>query len=132
MCDKQQSGGLELRATCAPQYYRVAAQRGVKPAGRASRGCLCGLSVVFVSHTGEVFPCGYLPVKCGSVGDTSLAEIWQHSPVLAKLRDFDQLGGKCGRCEYKAICGGCRARALAETSDWLAEEPCCIYEPGGS
>jgi len=132
VCDKQASSRLELRATCAPQYYRIAAQRGMEASTRSSRGCLCGISVAFVGHSGDVFPCGYLPVRCGSVSDTSLAEIWRNSPVFEKLRDFNQLKGKCGRCEYKAVCGGCRARALAETGDWLEQEPCCTYQPGSS
>ncbi len=127
ICDRQAEGGLEIRATCAPHYYRIAAQRGVSP--DRSRGCLCGLSVVFVSHTGEVFPCGYLPVSCGSVRDKPLAEIWRTSEVMGELRDFDRLKGKCGRCEYKAICGGCRARSFAAVADYLAAEPSCAYEP---
>ena len=85
--------------------------------------------VVFVSHRGQVFPCGYLPVDCGSVRDRSLAEIWRGSPVFAALRDFTKLTGKCGACEYRGICGGCRARAFAETGDYLAAEPTCTYTP---
>jgi len=130
LCDRQADGVLELRATCAPHYHRVAARRGLTPAGRAGRGCLCGLSVVFVGHDGQVLPCGYLPVSCGSVRERPLAEIWRSSQVLAELRDFEKLKGKCGRCDYKAVCGGCRARAFAKTGDYLAEEPSCTYEPG--
>lgn len=125
-----QDGPLELKATCAPHYYRLAAQGGLDAGG--SRGCLCGLSVVFVSHTGQVFPCGYLPVNCGSVREQPLADIWQGSKVFADLRDFSKLEGKCGRCRYKGICGGCRARAFAEAGDYLAAEPSCTYEPKGA
>jgi len=125
--DRQAEGQLELKATCAPHYYRLAAQRGVMP--KHSRGCLCGVSVAFVSHKGDVFPCGYLPVQCGSVRRQSLADIWRTSPVFVKLRDFEQLTGKCGQCEFKRVCGGCRARAFALTGDYLASEPACTYRP---
>lgn len=131
ICDKQAQGGLELRATCAPHYRRVAAERNFGVGGRTSRGCLAGISVVFVSHLGQVYPCGYLPVSCGSVRDQSLAEIWRNSRVLSELRDFSNLRGKCGRCNYKTICGGCRARAYGQTGSYLEAETCCIYEPTG-
>lgn len=120
---------VEVRATCGPHIYRVAAQRGMQPERRAGRGCLAGMSVIFVSHRGEVFPCGYLPVKCGSVCEQPLEDIWQSSDVLQNLRDFDKLTGKCGMCDFKNICGGCRARAFGNTGDYLAEEPFCTYQP---
>ena len=125
--DRQAQGEIELKATCAPHYYRLAAQRGTGP--KHSRGCLCGLSVAFVSHKGEVFPCGYLPVHCGSVREQPFAEIWRTSQDFANLRDFDKLTGKCGRCEYKGVCGGCRARAFALTGNYLAAEPACTHRP---
>jgi radical SAM protein with 4Fe4S-binding SPASM domain len=127
ICDRQAEGGLEIKATCAPHYQRLAARRGLLK--RPTRGCLCGLSVAFVSHKGEVFPCGYLPVNCGSVRDREFADIWRDSEVFAKLRNFDLLSGKCGRCEYKGLCGGCRARAFAATGDYLAAEPSCTHQP---
>lgn len=122
-------GKLQIRVTCAPHFYRLAAQRGLD-VGR-SRGCLCGQTVVFVSHDGKVFPCGYLPVDCGSVRQLPLDEIWRTSEHLAKLRRLELLSGKCGRCEFKTVCGGCRARAFAATSDYLAPEPFCQYQPNG-
>ncbi|HOF17813.1 MAG TPA: radical SAM protein [Phycisphaerae bacterium] len=128
VCERQAEGAVEIRATCAPHYYRVAAQRGLAVSPRA-RGCLAGTGVVFVSHRGEVFPCGYLPVSCGSVREKELGEIWRTSPVLAELRDPSRLGGKCGACGYRALCGGCRARALAATEDYLAADPACRYAP---
>jgi len=127
ICDRQGHGEMELRATCAPEYYRIAAERGMDVGN--SRGCLCGISVVFVAHDGEVFGCGYLPVSCGTVRKEKLEDIWRNSAVLADLRDFDRLKGACGACEYKAICGGCRARAFAATGDYLAAEPDCSYTP---
>jgi radical SAM protein with 4Fe4S-binding SPASM domain len=123
----RKEGRLEMRATCAPHFYRVAAQKGEDP-GRG-RGCLCGISVVFVSHKGDVFPCGYLPVDCGSIRTTPLDQIWRDSPIFADLRDYERLKGKCGACDFKATCGGCRARAFAATGDYLDEEPSCAYIP---
>ncbi|MBI5725851.1 MAG: radical SAM protein [Planctomycetes bacterium] len=120
---------IQIRVTCAPHFYRLAAQRGLD-IGR-SRGCLCGLTVLFVSHDGKVFPCGYLPVDCGSVRQKPLDEIWRSSRHLARLRNFGLLSGKCGLCEFKAVCGGCRARAFAATGDVLAQEPFCQYQPNG-
>ncbi len=127
--DRHMDDTFEIRATCAPHIYRLAERRGVSL--RGSRGCMCGLSVVFVSHRGDVFPCGYLPVSCGSVIEQPLAEIWQKSGVLQSLRDFDRLAGKCGRCDYRTVCGGCRARAFAAAGgDYLAADPACSYAPG--
>ena len=127
ICDRRRAGPLELKATCAPHYYRLAAQRGLETS--RSRGCLAGLSIVFVSHSGLVFPCGYLPVTCGNVRRRPLEQIWADSQVLADLRDFDRLEGKCGRCEYRGMCGGCRAQAFAATGNYLAADPACSYEP---
>lgn len=133
VCDRQlaappdRDDALELKATCAPHYYRLAARRGLAPSG--SRGCLAGVAVAFVSHAGDVFPCGYLPVVCGSVRRQPFADIWRDAPVFADLRDYSRLKGKCGACEYRDICGGCRARAYAATGDYLAAETACNYQP---
>jgi len=143
---------IEVKATCAPHYYRIVRQLG-KDSGQwsvvsdqqtaddrpeASRGarpgmpgCLAGTGVCFVSHKGEVYPCGYLPVKCGDIREQEIGEIWMSSPVFQELRNPDNLKGKCGVCEYRRICMGCRARAYAETGDYLAEEPYCTYIPRG-
>jgi radical SAM protein with 4Fe4S-binding SPASM domain len=94
-----------------------------------TKGCLAGTGVCFISHKGEVFPCGYLPVTSGNVRTKSFAEIWRTSEVFAKLRNPDLLGGKCGACEYKKVCEGCRARAFYQTGDYMAGEPYCIYVP---
>lgn len=127
ICDHQVQGQMEVRATCAPHYYRIAAERGMNVGH--SRGCLCGVAVCFVSHRGQVFPCGYLPVDCGSVREQDLADIWRGSSVFAELRDFSLLEGKCGRCGFKTICGGCRARAYAATGNLQAQEPFCTHQP---
>ncbi len=137
--DLAQRGRLQCKATCAPHYYRVVRQRAaaegrhVVPArhGMAAmtKGCLAGSAVCFVSHKGEVFPCGYLPVEAGNVRRAPFGSIWRLSPVFASLRDPDCLDGKCGACEFINVCSGCRARAYYATGDYLAEEPFCVYEP---
>ncbi|MEA2063617.1 MAG: radical SAM protein [Gemmatimonadota bacterium] len=134
--------GLQLKATCAPHYFRIVYQRGggkeiterAKTRGEhgmhsMTRGCLAGSAVCFISHTGEVFPCGYLPVSAGNVKETLLEKIWNEAPLFQVLRDTGNLKGKCGVCEYKNVCMGCRARAYGQTGDYLAEEPYCTYVP---
>jgi radical SAM protein len=88
-----------------------------------------GKGFLFVSHTGNVYPSGFLPIDAGNVKQTPLADIYRNSPIFKSLRDTSKLEGKCGVCEYKEICGGSRARAYALTGNPLAAEPCCIYEP---
>ena len=130
-------GQLQTKATCAPHYYRILARSGelTENSGHGgamaatTRGCLAGTAVCFVSHRGEVFPCGYLPVVAGNVVEDRLADIWTSSPVFLRLRDDSLLTGKCGVCDFKNICGGCRARAYAATGDYMAEEPLCVYVP---
>jgi heme b synthase len=151
MYDKSKLKEIHLKATCAPHYFRIMRQRAKdehvrievshshgKPEGPGhhhdmsamTKGCLAGSAICFVSHTGEVFPCGYLPVSAGNVKRQSIREIWNDSAVFTRLRDDDQLEGKCGLCEYKRVCMGCRARAYyEEDGNYMAEEPYCIYEP---
>lgn len=95
----------------------------------ATKGCLAGTGVIFVSHRGEIFPCGYLPLEAGNVRDETFGDIWQASPLLAEMRNPDLLGGKCGACQFKNLCSGCRARAYGTSGDYLAEEPFCAYDP---
>jgi radical SAM protein with 4Fe4S-binding SPASM domain len=97
---------------------------------RAPLGINDGKGFVFVSHIGEIQPSGFLPITPGNVRTHELLEVYQHSPVFRELRDTRLLKGKCGRCEYRNICGGSRARAYALTGDYLGEEPLCAYEPG--
>jgi heme b synthase len=152
--DKSKLGEVHLKATCAPHYFRVMRQRMAsektvgapfrarpaeksRPEGRShnqgmaamTKGCLAGSEICFVSHTGEVFPCGYLPLSVGNVKHRHIREIWEQSPLFARLRNVNQLEGKCGLCEFKRICLGCRARAFYATGNYMAEEPYCIYEP---
>jgi heme b synthase len=130
---------LQLKATCAPHYYRILRQRAKKEGKKITpkeygldamtRGCLGGISFCFLSHTGQVQPCGYLELDCGTVRKQSFKEIWDNSPVFLNLRNTDGYKGKCGICEYRKVCGGCRARAYESLGDYMSEEPYCIYEP---
>jgi heme b synthase len=134
---------LELKATCAPHYYRILRQRRAE-ARRAghevpelptsgmhavTKGCLAGSAVCFISHQGEVYPCGYLPVSAGNLRRERFRDIWENAPIFRELRDSANLEGKCRICEFRNVCMGCRARAYGMTGDYLAEEPFCIYEP---
>lgn len=102
-----------------------------KAVGWATKRVNDGRGFVFISHIGKVYPSGFLPIEGGDLHSDTLAHIYQESPIFLKLRDSDQLHGKCGACEFRNICGGSRARAYAVTGDVLAEEPCCIYVPRG-
>lgn len=193
--DRSLEGGIEMKATCAPHYFRVvrqrraaehrsaaaaaqAAEQRIPPAssspsrgplgspthisatemtmpgstgielkpqgiGKAvghpgahpsdmnamTKGCLAGTAVCFISNQGEVFPCGYLPALAGDLKKQPFADIWENSVVFNQLRDVDNLKGKCGCCEFRNVCMGCRARAFAATGNYLDEEPFCVYEP---
>jgi radical SAM protein with 4Fe4S-binding SPASM domain len=194
--DQSLTGGIELKATCAPHYFRVVRQRraaegrsaaaaaqaaltivetapgsasgkpgmgetvigptdmtmpgstgielhphgigkavghpGTHPSGMnaMTKGCLAGTAVCFISNQGEVYPCGYLPALAGDLKKQPFADIWQNSVVFNELRDVNNLKGKCGCCEFRNVCMGCRARAFAATGNYLDEEPFCVYEPG--
>ena len=137
--DQREKIPLQLKATCAPQYYRVLRQRAGAEGKRITpkthgldamtRGCLGGIGFCFISHRGDVQPCGYLEVWSGNVREQSLQEIWKKSPVFQKLRNFSLYKGRCRSCEYIRVCGGCRARAFEKTGDFLMEEPLCVYSP---
>ena len=116
----------ERKASSAP--YTIP-EKAADTIGRAPRGLNDGKGFAFISHTGEVFPSGFLPESGGNLRRQPLATIYRESPVFRELRDTSKLEGKCGACEYKEICGGSRARAYALTGDPLAQEPCCIYQP---
>jgi len=137
--DKHDKVPLHLKATCAPHYYRIMRQRAKEEGKKITqethgleamtRGCLGGISFCFIGHAGQVQPCGYLELDCGNVRELPFKQIWEESKIFLDLRDYDKLKGKCGICEYKKVCGGCRARAYSLTGDYLGEEPYCIYEP---
>jgi radical SAM protein with 4Fe4S-binding SPASM domain len=118
---------LESKATCAPQYQRIARQLGsVGP--RSGKGCLGGQGFLFVGHEGTCGACGYLPIPAGNVRERHISEIYESSPLFLDLRDKKRYRGKCGVCEFWAACGGCRARAHAE-GDHLGPEPLCPHVP---
>src|SRR5574341_367715 len=89
-----------------------------------------GNGFVFISRRGEVFPSGFMPIAAGNVKQTSLVDIYRHSPLFRDLRSPDQFEGRCGQCEFRTVCGGSRSRAYAVTGSPLGEEPFCTYQPG--
>jgi radical SAM protein len=115
----------------APAYEPGAptADAQTRTASWATRRVNDGKGFMFISHVGNVYPSGFLPIHAGNIKQTPLAEIYREAPIFKSLRDTSKLEGKCGACEYKEICGGSRARAYAVTGDPLAQEPCCIYQP---
>jgi len=152
----QKRGRFVVKVTEAPHYRRYVAQREAEAVGAgaatpadgsamprlltrsegpghtvglAPRGVNAGNGFAFVSHTGEVFPSGFLPLAAGSIREQPFAEIYRTSPLFRTLRDPDALHGRCGRCEYRHICGGSRSRAFALTGSYLASDPWCAYQP---
>ncbi|MCH1625857.1 TIGR04053 family radical SAM/SPASM domain-containing protein [Fredinandcohnia quinoae] len=97
--------------------------------GRAPKGVNDGNGFVFISHIGDVYPSGLLPVKAGNVRDTPLSDIYRNSPIFQDLRNPDKYKGKCGVCEFRHVCGGSRSRAFAMTGDYMESEPFCVYIP---
>ena len=136
---------LNVRPSCAPQFMRIAKDMGLDMS-RWIRGCLAGLYYCRIYPNGDVTPCPYLPIKLGNIREKSFKEIWFNSDMFKTLRNFDALKGKCGVCEHRAVCGGCRARAYGLSSDfidycgdlhepaelkgdYLTEDPWCVYQP---
>ncbi|GIV76474.1 MAG: radical SAM protein [Litorilinea sp.] len=127
-----------IKTTEAHHYRRIVVQQMARrlppeailasPAGRAF-GIRDGNGIVFVSHVGQVFPSGFLPLAAGNVRRHPLASIYRESPLFQALRDADRLKGKCGICPFRALCGGSRARAYAATGDPLESDPLCPYQP---
>lgn len=134
----------DIKTTEAPHYRRVLLQQrrlaqnplelssqdsGHYNSVRAPRGINDGNGFVFISHTGDVYPSGFLPIKAGNVREQSLGSIYQDSPLFQNLRNPDLLKGKCGFCEFRHVCGGSRSRAYAITGDELESDPTCVYQP---
>lgn len=152
MYDLSATVPFDIKSTAGPQYRRVILQRQVAErragdrsatpepltagvgfsladgVGRA-RGVNDGDGFLFVSHTGEIYPSGFLPVSAGNVRRDDLVGVYRDSPLFRQLRDRSLLKGKCGVCEYREVCGGSRARAYALTGDWLESEPFCTHIP---
>jgi radical SAM protein len=118
----ERRAGVEMLAT---------QEKAADAIGRAPRGLNDGKGFVFISHTGEVFPSGFLPMPAGNIRQQELSGLYRESALFRSLRDTSNLEGKCGQCEFKEICGGSRARAYALTGNPNAEEPCCSYIPKG-
>jgi len=128
-----------VATTEAPHFRRLALMRMRRhgmplraimrtPLGRGF-GTRDGNGILFVSYAGDVYPSGFLPLKAGNVRADDLLEIYRTSEPFVRLRDSSRFRGKCGRCEFRNICGGSRARAYAATGDPLASDPLCLYEP---
>ncbi len=138
---------FRIKTTEGPHYRRVALQRshaergdGAAPwteacpgsgGGRFVPGMNDGSGFLFVGSKGDIQPSGFLPMSAGNVRSDSLIKVYREHPLFVALRDPDRLGGRCGRCEFRAVCGGSRARAYAATGDHLAEDPACGYQPAG-
>lgn len=122
--EKQKQVDIELKPTCAPQFMRIAKQMDLDV--RFKRGCLAGTAYCIIGPKGDVQPCAYLNLPLGNVKEMSFVDIWQNNPVLKELRTMEYKGG-CGDCNYKKVCGGCRARAYFYHGDYMAEEPWCLY-----
>ena len=139
LADIAERAPFDVKTTAAPHFRRHLIQRKVEKQlvkgvsdgiGRARRGVNDGSGVVFVSHVGHVYPSGFLPTHCGHVADPGgIAAIYTEHPTFLRLRDADKLGGKCGICAFRRVCGGSRARAFAVTGDYMAEDPTCAYQP---
>src|SRR5690606_34679294 len=129
-------GRMMVRSKCQPQMMRhallaEAAGDADSPLLNYETRCPCGTQYCRITPEGKVTPCPYTPVVAGDLTTTSFGEIWDRSPVFAALRG-GALGGKCGRCEYRGVCGGCRARAYAESGDLLGPDESCAYVPTGA
>ncbi len=130
---------ISVRMTCSPPYMRVVlhekgedgwkSQEGRTIQSMGARGCLSGNGFAFVSHMGNVYGCGFLPIPAGNIRKQNFRDIYEKSPLFSKLRDYDLIQGKCGVCEFKTACGGCRARALTMKGNFLDEDPYCAYIP---
>jgi len=129
---KKYQGQMLISAKCTPQYKRIVYEADPhSPYIKTySGGCPAATHYAQITPKGDVTPCPYMSIPLGNVKENRFADIWNHSPVLNQLRNRKLLQGRCGRCEFQSVCSGCRARAFAETGDYLAEDPSCQYEPG--
>jgi radical SAM protein with 4Fe4S-binding SPASM domain len=133
---RQYLGRMMVRAKCAPHFMRLLHQRAPEsPILAYETRCPCGVQYCRITPDGLLTPCPYMPTPAGDLRRDSFAAVWRDSPLLSALRPAQgapaRLEGKCGRCEYRALCGGCRARALALEGSYLAADPSCAYEPTG-
>jgi radical SAM protein len=131
---------FDVKTTAAPHFRRIQLERRARSIGvlrdvdaeghvRGPRGINDGAGFLFVSHRGDIYPSGFLPIPAGNVRQGDVAEVYRTSPVFTVLRDSSALQGKCGACPFKLVCGGSRARAFAMTGDPMAADPLCAYVP---
>jgi len=129
LAEAKKASALEIKITCAPHFNRILTQEYPDLAlNLRGRGCMAGVSFCFISHKGELQPCGYLDIPCGNLRDSGFKKSWFESEVFNDLRDWSKYKGKCGICKFRTVCGGCRARAYAKYGDYLREEPYCTYD----
>lgn len=126
LMEKQKKVPIEIKPTCAPQFIRIADKKGISM--RFSKGCLAGISYCIISPKGDVQPCAYMNIPLGNVREKPFHQIWAEDPVLQELRTMNY-EGKCGICDYKERCGGCRARANYYNGNIMAEDSWCLYNP---
>jgi radical SAM protein with 4Fe4S-binding SPASM domain len=125
-------GRMLVRSKCQPQIMRhVHETDAASPLLNYGTRCPCGVHYCRITPEGKLTPCPYMPVVAGDLREDSFVDVWRTSPVFARIRAGEP-GGKCGRCEYRAVCGGCRARAWADAGDFMAEDASCAYEPSGT
>ena len=138
--DTRKTTKLTLKVVCAPQYSRIWRMRAKDekristPRAKvldkiSSRGCMAGITFCFISSTGLLKPCGYIEKTVGDLRREEFKKLWEESSLLNNLRNLSLYKGKCRECDYLDVCGGCRARAFQYNSDYLAEEPFCVYQP---
>jgi radical SAM protein len=138
----QEKKSFILKVTEAPHFRRYLMQHHEREHGRvkhapaegapvalAHRGVNAGNGFLFVSHLGDIYPSGFLPLRAGNVREDSIADVYRDSALFRSLRDPKQLKGRCGACPFAAACGGSRSRAYALTGDYLASDPWCAYRP---
>lgn len=116
--------------TTEGHHYRRVLLQAAKAGGAPVRQLIPtrdGKGVLFISHIGEVQPSGFLPLTAGNVRHDDLADLYRYHPLFVQLRNDDDLGGKCGQCEYRHVCGGSRARAYGSLGDMMAADPLCLY-----
>lgn len=138
--NKQKTSPFSIKTTEAPHYRRVAMQDLMAEGKRRNSetpmpfergfGIRDGNGIMFVSHTGDVYPSGFLPLSAGNVKKTPISEIYRNSELFQLIRDPQYMEGKCGVCEFRYVCGGSRARAYASTGNPYGSDPLCIYQPG--
>lgn len=140
LADLAHDAPFDVKTTAAPHFRRVQLERRAKAVGIhtevdehgvvvGARGINDGSGFVFVSHRGDVYPSGFLPISAGNVRQTDLHALYREHPLFRSLRDEDALHGKCGVCPFRRVCGGSRARAWATDGDVLGADPLCVYEP---